>query len=152
MITKLGLAGASYELVAAIPEVVHYFGESSAETKAMWQAIAQHEEALQKVLLDYLNGRDDVRVFGHRDVSQKKRVPVVSFSVSGWDSKELVTEIEKTSSIGCRYGHFYSKRLVDEILGLHNIGGAVRVSMVHYNSMAEIEGFVNVLDATLKNR
>ena len=41
--------------------------------------------------------------------------------------------VEKESSFGIRWGHFYSKRLVEEFLGL-GAEGVVRVSMVHYNT------------------
>ena len=41
--------------------------------------------------------------------------------------------IEKRSNFGCRWGHFYSKRLLEEVLGLGE-EGIVRVSLVHYNT------------------
>lgn len=41
--------------------------------------------------------------------------------------------IEKRSNFGCRWGHFYSKRLLEEVLGLGE-EGVVRVSLVHYNT------------------
>lgn len=49
----------------------------------------------------------------------------------------MVEGIEARSNFGCRWGHFYSKRLVDEVLGLGEEkggDGVVRVSMVHYNT------------------
>ena len=42
-------------------------------------------------------------------------------------------EVEKCSEFGIRWGHFYSKRMVDNLLGLRE-DGIVRVSMVHYNT------------------
>ena len=45
----------------------------------------------------------------------------------------MVEGVEKRSAFGCRWGHFYSKRLVEEVLGLGE-EGVVRVSLVHYNT------------------
>ncbi|KAL8855909.1 MAG: hypothetical protein Q9178_007474 [Gyalolechia marmorata] len=58
--TKLELAAASYELVAAIPTLLAYFGPDASSRRKTWAAIAAHEEKLQAILLDYLNKREDV--------------------------------------------------------------------------------------------
>lgn len=76
------------------------------------------------------------------------RVPTISFTVKGMGSKKLVEEAEKISNFGFRWGHFYSKRLCDEVLGLEPEAVA-RVSMVHYNTEEEIRGLVEVLKKVL---
>ena len=129
--TKLGLASASYELVAAIPKIVDYFGPDKQKT---WEEIAEHEERIQAILLDYLRKREDVMIHGVAEVDKRLRVPVVSFTVKGRSSKDVVEAIEGRSNFGCRWGHFYSKRLVDDLLGLEGCDGVVRISMVHYNT------------------
>ena len=117
--------------MAALPSIVSYFG---ADKTATWKAIATHEERLQDVLLSYLRKREDVTIHGERSASQSLRVPVVSFTVEGRSSKDIVDGIESRSDFGCRWGHFYSKRMVDDLLGLGRRDGVVRVSMVHYNT------------------
>lgn len=146
--TKLALAGSSYELVSALPSIVSYFGR---DRRAAWAAIAAHEERLQGILLEYLNSREgSVTVYGEKRKEKELRVPVVSFSVRGRSSKGVVEAIEKRSGYACRWGHFYSKRLVDDTLGLGGEkGGVVRVSMVHYNTEEEIRGYVKILDEVL---
>ncbi|KAL9132839.1 MAG: hypothetical protein Q9175_005984 [Cornicularia normoerica] len=129
--TKIGLASASYELVAAIPSIVSYFGPYKYAT---WAAIAAHEEQLQDKLLSYLREREDVTIHGDTSADKELRVPVVSFTVKGRSSRNIVEGIESRSNFGCRWGHFYSKRLVDDLLGLGGCDGVVRVSMVHYNT------------------
>lgn len=128
--TKLGLAAASYELVGTIPSILSYFGP---DRKSTWAAIAAHEQNLQEILLDYLNKREDVIVYSERSSDQNLRVPVVSFSVKGKSSKEIVEKVDASSDFGIRWGHFYSKRMVDDLLGLKT-DGVIRVSMVHYNT------------------
>ncbi|KAL8964032.1 MAG: hypothetical protein Q9183_004759 [Haloplaca sp. 2 TL-2023] len=135
---KLGLAAASYELVSSIPWILSYFGPSSASRRATWTAIAAHEEHLRSILLEYLNKRDDVTVYGVKDGNKELRVPVVSFSVKARGSKEIVEKVDGMSEMGIRWGHFYSKRLVDDVLGQKG-EGVVRVSMVHYNTDFNLE-------------
>lgn len=144
--TKIGLASASYELVAAIPSIVSYFGPDKSET---WAAIALHEEKLQEGLLSYLRKREDVTIHGERSANKDLRVPVISFTVNGRSSRDIVEGIERRSNFGCRWGHFYSKRMVDDLLGLEDCDGVVRVSMVHYNTVEEVDRYVQILDAVL---
>ncbi|KAK4693209.1 hypothetical protein P7C71_g4146, partial [Lecanoromycetidae sp. Uapishka_2] len=145
--TKLGLASASYELVAAIPQIVEYFGPDKSKT---WQAIAEHEQKLQDILLGYLRKKEDVTIWGEESADKAKRVPVVSFTVKAKSSKAVVEAIESKSNFGCRWGHFYSKRMVDDLFGLEQQNGVIRVSMVHYNTEEEIRRYVDVLDEVLE--
>ena len=122
----MALAGSTYELVAALPAVVEYL-------TGKFGGIAVQEGELQGLLLQYLNVREDITVYGERVADNTVRVPTVSFTVRGWSSKEIVDAVEKeTSRFGFRWGLFYSVRL-KEYLGLEQ-DGVVRVSMVHYNT------------------
>ena len=127
---RLGLAGASYELVVALPAVVEYLGPDPAET---WQAIATHEAKAVGVLLDYLVHEERVVLYGEPSHDSAKRVPTVSFVVKGMGSRAVVEGVESQSTFGIRAGHMYAKRLVEEVLG-EGDQGVVRVSLVHYNT------------------
>lgn len=129
--TKLNLAASSYELVAALPNIVSYFSSNPQKT---WSAIEAYEEKLSSILLSYLREQPGVTIYGEKSADKRLRVPVVSFSIDGKSSKEVVEAIESRSNFGCRWGHFYSKRMVDDLLGLEGQDGVVRVSMVHYNT------------------
>jgi selenocysteine lyase/cysteine desulfurase len=48
----------------------------------------------------------------------------------------------------CAIGGFYAKQLI-EALELQNQGGVVRVSMVHYNSLEEVDRLIKYLDLVL---
>ena len=132
---KLGLAAANFELTQAIPVLVEYLGGD--DPQSHFDAVAKHEGDLQSVLLGYLTSRKDITVWGETTTDPTVRVPTVSFTVEGWNSKDLVETIDVKSRFGLRWGHFYSHRLVTTILndgkGLGD-GGVVRVSMVHYNT------------------
>jgi selenocysteine lyase/cysteine desulfurase len=143
---KLGFAGSSYEAVQSIPCIVSYLGGSN--PGPVFEAIAAHEGVLQKILLDFLNSRDDITVHGHTTADEKLRVPTISFTVDGKSSRGIVEDAEKIGNFGFRWGHFYSKRLCDEVLGL-GPEAVVRVSMVHYNTEEEIRNLVEVLKKVL---
>jgi selenocysteine lyase/cysteine desulfurase len=129
---KLGLAGSCYELTAAIPSILAYFGPDPAES---WKAIEKHEFELQSTLLAYLNGRAEVTIQGEKDADTKKRVSTISFLVEGRKSQDVVESVDQVSGgeMGIRWGLFYSNRLAEEVVGLGK-DGVVRVSMVHYNT------------------
>jgi len=50
--------------------------------------------------------------------------------------------------MGIRYSHFYAARLID-FLGLPEDEGIMRVSLLHYNTTAEVERIVQILDCVL---
>ncbi|KAL9085932.1 MAG: hypothetical protein Q9159_004432 [Coniocarpon cinnabarinum] len=137
---KLGLAGASYELVQAVPQVVEYLRQQG------WDKMTAHEEHLQEVLLDYLNSKPALyRILGVPTKDSEKRVPVISFQAQGHSSKAVVEKVENQTDFGFRWGHFYSKRLCDDVLALDD-EGVVRVSMCHYNTLEEVHGLVRAVD------
>ncbi|KAF2215975.1 hypothetical protein CERZMDRAFT_109792 [Cercospora zeae-maydis SCOH1-5] len=137
----LGLAAANYELTASIPEVCKYL------QTLPWHLTSQYEEKLQKILIDYLLSKPEVyQIKGEPTADRKKRVPVISFTVKGRTSKDVVDAIEAKSDFGCRWGSFYSNRLCEQVLGLDPVDGVVRVSLLHYNTEEEVRGYVEVLD------
>ncbi|KAJ4375864.1 hypothetical protein N0V83_001142 [Neocucurbitaria cava] len=138
---KIGFASSNYECTQSIPHIVSYLDGAFDE-------IAKHEGNLQKILLDFLNSRPDIVIHGSTSTSSAVRVPTISFTVDGMDSRSIVQEAEKISNYGFRWGHFYSKRLCDEVLGL-GPNAVTRVSMVHYNSEEEIHGLVEALKKVL---
>lgn len=140
----LGLAGSNYELTASIPSACKYLASVS------WDDVAQHEEDLQKILIDYLRSKPDIiQIWGEPVADKKKRVPVIGFTVNGRKSRDVVEAIESKSNYGCRWGSFYSNRLTNEVLGLDPVDGIIRVSLLHYNTREEVEGYVKVLDQVI---
>jgi selenocysteine lyase/cysteine desulfurase len=138
---KIGFAASNYECVQSIPQITNYLSGA-------FPAITEHEGKLQTILLNFLNSRRDITVLGSTSTDSSIRVPTISFTVKGMSSMTLIGEAEKMSNYGFRWGHFYSKRLCDEVLGL-DPEGVARVSMVHYNTEDEVKGLVEVLKKVL---
>jgi cysteine desulfurase family protein (TIGR01976 family) len=77
------------------------------------------------------------------DARVPHRVPTFCFNMARI-SPQSVTEAAARADIGIRDGHMYAPRLMKR-LNLTTEMGAVRVSLVHYNTISEIHRLGNVL-------
>lgn len=150
---KLEPGNTNYELAWGCTGIVDYLdalgggaGDRAAIERA-FEAIGAHEETVGERLLAYLRERNDVRIVGSRSADRAVRVPTISFKVEGRDSGEIVKAVDE-AEVGIRYGDFHSRRLVEH-LGLAHGSGVVRVSMVHYNTIEEVDRLVTALDRAL---
>jgi selenocysteine lyase/cysteine desulfurase len=105
-------------------------------------AIADYERTLSKALVAAVLAIEGAAVHGVTQGSFADRVPTVCFSVAGVASSAIAEELA-ARNIGARSGHMYSPRLMRRLNLLP--GGAVRVSLVHYNTLAEVARFSDVL-------
>ena len=150
---KLEPGNTNYELAWGSAGIVDYFdalgggGRDRASIDRAFAGIAEHEALLGERLLSYLRDRNDVRIVGRRDSAKERRVPTISFKVEGRDAAEIVRAVEP-DRIGIRFGDFHSRRLI-EYLGLADQNGVVRVSMVHYNTLEEVDRLIGSLDRAM---
>ena len=150
---KLEPGNTNYELAWGSAGIVDYLDELGGGTgdraaiERAYADIAAQETAVGGRLLDYLGSRNDVRVIGRRQAGPD-RVPTISFKAEGRDSAEIVGAVDP-HGLGIRFGDFHSRRLVER-LGLAGDGGVVRVSMVHYNTLDEVDRLVGALDTALR--
>ena len=156
---KLQPGNVNYELAYGLNGIYDYFQTLAdhhfpqeqltgrAALKRAFELIAHHEERLCRHLLDYLNQRKGIRIIGDRDADKNNRVPTISFVVEGLDSYDIPRAID-SYDIGIRFGDFYAVRLIAD-LGLVSCDGVVRVSMVHYNTIAEVDRLIKALDEVL---
>jgi cysteine desulfurase family protein (TIGR01976 family) len=145
-----------YENVAGMAAAVDYLealgGELDpgaatprARILAAMTGIEAYERDLSRAMLAALKGAGAV-VYGVSDPEQVAlRVPTFSFNLPGVDPAEVVLGMAD-ADIGIRDGHMYAPRLMER-LGLALDKGCVRASLVHYNTLAEIERFGAVLGA-----
>ncbi len=145
---KLQPGNVCFELAHGLGGICDYLAElERAAGVPVFDAIAAHEEALAARLLAFLRDHPRVKVLGRAGASRAERVPTVSFVVEGRASSEIppYADVER---IGIRFGDFYARRLIDA-LGLGARRGVVRVSMVHYNTLDEVDRLVGVLASAL---
>ena len=104
------------------------------------------EDPLIERLLGYLNSRSDVRLVGPTS-GGPDRVGTISFLHDSKTSREITEAVDQTG-VAIRHGHMYAWHLCDA-LGLNLEDGVVRVSFVHYNTVAEIDRLAEIFDQVL---
>jgi len=144
-----------YENVAGMDAAVHYLemlGESVTEQASgvrrdnLQRALTDmraYEEMLSLEMLHVLKDCGAV-IYGIAQENRiQERVPTFCFNLPNISPARVSEELVK-GNIGVRDGHMYSPRLMQR-LGLFPESGAVRASLVHYNTVAEIREFGSVL-------
>ena len=112
-----------------------------------FELMSTHEDVIGDRLLKYLTSKSNIRIIGQPQANQNSRVPTISFVVDGMNSETIPLQIDK-HNIGVRFGDFYAKRLIED-LGLDKQGGVVRVSMVHYNTLEEVDRLIEAFETVL---
>ncbi len=148
-----------YENVAGMDAAVRYlesigrnFAPSNNRTRrenivAGMGAIRRYElilaRAMMKVLADC-----GATIYGVADEARlDERVPTFCFNIGSLSPQRIVEEMAKRE-IGIRDGHMYAPRLMKR-LNLSMDSGAIRASLVHYNTLEEIERFGAALKAVI---
>ena len=141
---KLEAGTYAYENVAGMEAAIEYLERlGSGSVGAAMAAVADYERMLSGAMLDVLQGVRGVTVHGVTDRSRlEERVPTLCFTVEGVESSTVADGLA-SRDVGVRSGHMYSPRLMAR-LGLMP-GGAVRASLVHYNTLEEVERFRTAL-------
>lgn len=143
---RLGLGNSCLELEHAVVPIINWL-----ENEVGWNALIAHEELITDHILAYLTANPDVyTVYGSHTADPTKRVSLISFSVKGLASDRVAEEIHETSNYRLISGDCWSPRTVHDVIGLPDYG-VLRTSLVHYNTLEEIRGFVQVLhDSVLR--
>ena len=153
---KLNPGGPNHEFTASLSGIsdyfdavyAHHFSGGNADLHQRFgdcfKLIEAHEEKMAETFLDFLNSKPNVRIVGRATADRRRRVPTFSFVVKNRDSTDFPRHLGKRG-IGIRAGHFYAKRLIDA-LDLERQNGVVRASMVHYNTMEEVDRLIQCLD------
>ncbi|ETX14420.1 aminotransferase [Roseivivax halodurans JCM 10272] len=150
---KLEPGNANYELAFSTEGVVAYLAELGQQAGATgsereklvagFGAIAEQERALTDRTLAWLNARNDAYVIGRPDNPGNTRVPTIAFRFEGRNSGEIARAMDD-HGIAIRFGDFHSRRLIEE-LGESHDDGVVRVSMVHYNTVEQVDRLTQAL-------
>lgn len=148
-----------YENVAGMAAAVDYLeslgrhmgatGDKRAALVHAMEAIRAYEAELSRAMLAVLNDNGAI-IYGVGDPGHvDRRVPTICFNFEGVDPAEVVNRMA-AAGIGIRDGHMYAPRLMAR-LGLSMDSGCIRLSMVHYNRMEEIERFAAELRTILRS-
>lgn len=154
---KLEPGNPSYEAAYSTDGIVAYLtelarhhgatGDDRALLTAAYDLITAQEDVLTDRLLSWLSARNDCRVIGEAANRGSTRVPTIAFKFDGIDSGHIAHAMDDYG-IAMRFGDFHSRRLVEH-LGEDQNGGVLRVSMVHYNTPAQVDRLTDALTAIL---
>ena len=137
----------AFELMAgAVAAVDHLAGLDDTATGTRRQrirtsmaAVRRYEQSVFSRLDNGLRSMLHVYVLG----SPAERAPTVSFSVEGWKPRAVTEELARRGI--CAWdGDYYAYELM-ESLGVGELGGAVRVGLVHYNTAHEVDRLLDAL-------
>ncbi|GFF24079.1 leptomycin B resistance protein pmd1 [Aspergillus udagawae] len=141
---RLRLGANSFELEEALVPITRYL------KRVGWENIIAQETVLQDVFLAYLRRRPRVfRIFGEKSSDPGKRVPVITFEVIGHSSMVVANKVNQRGRFRVVSGNCWAPRPTHDVLGL-GAEGLIRVSFVHYNTVAEVQEFCTELDSVLE--
>ncbi|OOY14966.1 cysteine desulfurase-like protein [Thioclava sp. DLFJ4-1] len=148
---KLEPGNPNYELAYSTVGVVDYLialgthlggeGSDRVRLEAAFTGISRQEDVLTGRLISWLEARNDCRIIGR--AMEEGRVPTIAFKFDDLNSEMVAREMD-TFGIAIRFGDFHSRRLVED-LNETGQSGCLRVSMVHYNSVAQVDALTEAL-------
>ena len=143
------------ELIAGIGAAVDYLAElgrrcdSSASDRrsalaAAYRATRQHETALVSRLIEGLLAIPGLRFFGIRDPKRfHERCSTVSVRIGEHHPTEVAKFLGERG-IFTWDGNYYALNLTER-LGVEKTGGLLRIGLVHYSTMEEVERLLSAL-------
>jgi len=155
-IAHLNPGGMNYESVGSIGGTLDYFdavyahhsdapaNDPRARALFVYRLFQEQERAVMARFLSWLDGHPEIRLIGRRDSDPHRRAATFSLVIPGKDPDGLAEALaEEGLCVGA--GHFYGYRCV-EGLGIDPNVGILRISMVHYTTVAEVDRLTAALD------
>jgi selenocysteine lyase/cysteine desulfurase len=145
-----GLAGVA-AAIAYIAQLGVTYGRVAADAsrreklRAAWTEIVTYEQMLIDRLISGLQLINRVRIYGITSrFDWTKRVATVSIRKEGATPEQLAQALAQ-ENIFAWNGNFYALALSDR-LGVEPSGGLLRLGLVHYNTLQEIDRCLRVLE------
>ena len=154
MLTPAGPDHAQIAAVAGVADYLdalyaHHFDEpadSAEKGRKLHQLFSAHETSLLRPLLEFLKERGDVRIIGPDDPAC--RAATVAFLPLRKSVGEVAAILEQ-EKLMVGTGDFYGVRPL-EAMSIDLDPGVIRLSFVHYTTLAEIEHLIRGLTLALE--
>jgi cysteine desulfurase family protein (TIGR01976 family) len=156
---KIEVGTFPYENVAGMNAAVQYLESIGARLSggpcntrrdaiiAAMRAIRDYELTLSREMILALK-RLGATIYGVNDENAvAQRVPTICFTLAGITPQDFATRMGE-AGVGLRDGHLFAPRLMAR-LGLSMGSGAIRASLVHYNTIDEIRRFEQIVEQVL---
>jgi selenocysteine lyase/cysteine desulfurase len=114
-------------------------------------AIAEYELGLSRRLNEGLKHIKNIKVYGITEPERlRERCPTYSFTMQGITSAEICRKMSEEGIYVWNGEDGLGALELVEHLDITKIGGLLRVSLEHYNTVQEIDRFLDVLDSIAK--
>ena len=145
----------SFEALAGLIATIEYlaqWGEGEANLRQRLERsfiiYNQYETQLSDYFLTKLADLQGVTLWGHRESDAEKRTPTFALTFDCASPIEIAKALgEKNICVGS--GHFYTLGLMRQ-LDLEKKGGVLRIGMMHYNTIAEVDRLLEALSPFCK--
>jgi cysteine desulfurase family protein (TIGR01976 family) len=151
---KLQPGGIPYDITYGNVGICDYLEELGSQIGGVGQTLAQsvhgcfdviaeYEADLCQRFLDFCQNTPRIQLLGIPEADLNRRVSTCAFSIVDQSPSKIV-EALASRDFGIRHGHFYAKRLL-QTLRVESPEGVLRISLVHYNTVEEIENLIEAL-------
>lgn len=141
----------NHECIAGITACVEYLADIGrnvtksssrrAAIEAAYEAIHQHERALLERAIAGLGKIPGLRIYGITDPNRfDERCSTLAIRVEGHSPAELATKLGERGFFTWD-GNYYAINLTEH-LGVEESGGFLRIGLVHYNTIEEVDRLV----------
>jgi cysteine desulfurase family protein (TIGR01976 family) len=150
----------NHECIAGIKACVDYWEElgrrvhPEATTRraailAAHEAIHQHEHKMMEKMIAGLKAIPGLKLYGISDSSRfENRCATFVVRIEGHTPLELATKLGERGFFTWD-GNYYAMNLTEQ-LDVERLGGFLRIGLVHYNTMEEVEGLLTTLMQIVK--
>jgi len=129
----------------------HGFPPTQSLSQCMTDVMAlagRHESQLAAHWQDWLRRQDRLQLIGSAQSDVARRSPTWALKCRGIDPGVLARELGKRD-VAVQSGSFYAWRCLDA-LGIDTTEGVLRISVAHFNTLAEVERLTGELESILK--
>jgi cysteine desulfurase family protein (TIGR01976 family) len=153
---RLNPAGPLHAEIAALAGIqsyidalyAHHFDDAGPDFHAraarVFDLFAEYETVQANRILAAIRAIPGARIMGQQQAGIGSRAATIAFTIAGMRSSDVVKRLVE-KDIAVRNGHFYALRCL-EALGIQDAAdGIIRISLVHYNSVEDVDRLVEGL-------
>ncbi|WP_269934338.1 cysteine desulfurase-like protein [Serratia liquefaciens] len=140
----------SFEGLAGVTAAVEYLAQWGTPGASLRQRLQEsfadyhrHEENLCRYFLQRLQQIDDVQLYGSPLADSQRRTPTFALTFKRHAPEQVARRLGQ-HNICVGSGHFYAQGLIQR-LNLQDSGGVLRIGMMHYNTLQEIDTLFELL-------
>ncbi len=131
----------------------HHFGETPSGSASKWvnqvnDLLHAQEVEIAAPLVAFLADHPKLRLFGPEEMMFGKRAPTIAFAPKDGSDPRVLTKALADAKVGAAAGHFYAHRLMKAV-GVTPDVGVARISLLAYNTKAEVTRAIEAIDAAL---